>query len=228
MKLYIGNKNYSSWSLRPWVLMHMLGIDFEEILVPFEGSGPQRAFQEFSPSGKVPCLVDGRLTVWDSLAIIEFLAERHPAAWPANREVRAWARSASAEMHSGFPLIRGVCSMSCGQRIRLEDPPAGLDTEWRRVESLWAEGLDRFGGPYLAGGDFTAVDAMYAPVAFRILGYSPALAPEALDYASRLRALPPMRRWYTEALAETFRDVDHDREIEAVGAVLQDLRAEAE
>ncbi len=224
MKLYIANKNYSSWSLRPWVLMQMLQLPFEEVLVPFEGSGPQAAFLAFSPSGKVPCLeVDGH-TVWDSLAIMETLAERCPDAWPRDFAARAWARSASAEMHSGFFAIRGECSMSCGQRVRLFAPTPALAQEWRRVAALWGEGLERFGGPFLAGAGFTVVDAMFAPLAFRAQTYGPDLPEHASAYVERLLALPPMIDWYTAALEEPWRDADHEREVLAAGEVLEDLR----
>ena len=116
-KLYIANKNYSSWSLRPWLLMTELGIDFEEILTPFEVSNHAN-FSRFSPNAKVPCLHDGGLVIWDSLAIIEYLAESHPQVWPKATAARAWARSASAEMHSGFSALRNQCSMSCGMVMR--------------------------------------------------------------------------------------------------------------
>ncbi len=225
MRLYIANKNYSSWSLRPWLLLRMLDLPFEEVLVPFEGSGPQPAFQAFSPTGKVPCLVTDETTVWDSLAIVETVAEQHAGTWPADPVARAWARSASAEMHSGFPLLRHWCSMSCGQRVRLTDPPPGLAIEWGRVDALWREGLSRFGGPFLAGAAFTGVDAFYAPVAFRAQTYEPTLSDEAGRYRDRLLALPPMREWYADALAETFRDEDHEREVMSVGVVIADERA---
>ncbi len=225
MKLYIANRNYSSWSLRPWVLMRMLEIDFEEVLVPFEGGGPQAAFREFSPSGKVPCLVDGKLTVWDSMAIVETLAERYPAAWPDRYTARAWARSAAAEMHSGFSTVRNVCGMSCGQRVELVDPPAALGKEWERIDALWCDGLARFRGPFLAGAAFTAVDAFYAPVAFRAQTYSPSLSDDAAAYVQRLLALPPMQAWYEAALAEPWRDEDHEAEVRAAGRIVADLRA---
>lgn len=228
MRLYIANKNYSSWSLRPWVLLRMLQLPFEEVLVPFDGGGPQPAFHAFSPTGKVPCLVTDETTVWDSLAIVETVAEQHPDAWPSDAVARAWARSASAEMHAGFPLIRSWCSMSCGQRVRLTDPPPALAAEWERIDALWCEGLSRFGGPFLAGATFTAVDAFYAPVVFRVLTYEPVLSDDARRYGDRLLDLPPMREWYAAALAETFRDEDHEREVTSVGVVVADERIPAE
>jgi len=223
--LYIGNKNYSSWSLRPWVLMRELDIPFREILVPFGGSQNPDAFRGFSPTGKVPCLVDGGTTVWDSLAITEYVAERHPGVWPADAVARAWARSATAEMHSGFQAMRNICGMNCGLRIRLHAVEAALERDLRRLEALWADGLARFGGPFLAGGRFSAVDAFYAPVAMRIQTYDPPLGAKARAYAARLRDLPAMKQWYQAALAETWRDAEHEAEVRVVGTWVQDLRA---
>jgi glutathione S-transferase len=224
MQLYIANKNYSSWSLRPWLLLKMLGLDFDEVLVPFVGGGEQPAFRAFSPTGKVPCLVVDGVTVWESLAIVETIAERAPAAWPEATDARAWARSASAEMHAGFEAIRHHCSMSCGQRVRLDGHPPTLQKDWARLDELWRDGLARFGGPFLAGPTFSAVDAFYAPVAFRIQTYGAALSDTSLDYAQRLLGLPPMRSWYEAALEEPWRDEDHEAEVLAAGTVLEDLR----
>jgi len=222
--LYIANKNYSSWSLRPWVLMTQLGIAFEEKLVPFAGTGPQVAFRAFSPTGKVPCLVDGTTTVWDSLAIAEYLAEGHPGVWPADKVARAWARSAAAEMHSGFAVIRNTCGMNCGIRVKLHEVSPALAAEWARIDALWKEGLERFGGPFLAGSRFTAVDAFFAPVAFRIQTYDPPVTDATSEYASRLLTLPAMVAWYDEALREPWRDEPHDAECRAVGTWTRDLR----
>ncbi len=216
--LHIANKNYSSWSLRPWVLMRALGIPFEERLTPF-GAG----FGGFSPTGQVPCLHDGEVVVWDSLAIVEYLAERHPGVWPADPAARAWARSAAAEMHSGFRELRSRCSMCCGVRMAIDTEVPALRKDLARIDALWAEGQRRFGGPFLAGATFTAVDAFFAPVAFRMQTYGLPLAERA--YAERLLALPAMREWYAAALAEPFRDEPHDREIFASGRLLEDLRA---
>lgn len=227
--LFIANKNYSSWSLRPWVLMRALDIEFSEHLTPFEGTDNHRTFSTFSPNGKVPCLHDGRQRIWESLAILEYLAERHDGVWPSNTEARAWARSASAEMHSGFDALRDQCTMTCGQRIRLYDLTPGLSKDLRRLDELWSEGLAEFGGPFLAGARFTAVDAMFAPVAFRVQSYGTtpgfSLSRPALDYVGRILEQPPMRQWYEAALAEPWRDDAHERDVTRVGTVVEDLRA---
>jgi len=223
--LYIANKNYSSWSLRPWVLMRELGIAFREHLVPFGQEAMWRDFRRISPTGKVPCLVDGGTVVWDSLSIAEYLAERHEGVWPAEAGARAWARSAAAEMHSGFGELRNRCSMSCGQRVRLHERPAALEREVARLGALWNDGLRRFGGPFLAGKAFTAVDAFYAPVAFRIQTYGLSLDSPAAAYAERLLGTRAMREWYGDALKETLRDPPHEEELLRMGEVLEDLRA---
>lgn len=222
--LYIANKNYSSWSLRPWVLMRELGLPFEEKLVPFPGHGNPSTFHAFSPTGKVPCLVDGKTVVWDSLAIIEYLAEHYSQVWPDQAEARTWARCAAAEMHSGFSDLRNICTMNCGLRIRIDTFPPGLLRDISRIDALWNEGLDRFGGPFLAGSHFTAVDAFFAPVAFRVQTYAPPLSARASDYASRILALRSMQEWYTDALNEPWRDEAHEEEARGVGVWLEDFR----
>ena len=224
-ELYIANKNYSSWSLRPWVLMTELGIPFTERLVTFQSTTNWDRFRRFSPSGKVPCLIDGDFTVWDSLAIAEYLAERHPTVWPGDSKARAWARCATAEMHSSFGVLRDKCSMNCGVRVKLSEFSAALKKDVDRVDELWCEGLQRFGGPFLAGAAFTAVDAFYAPVVFRVQTYGLTLSKAATDYAARMLAVPSMRAWYAAALAETWRDEEHDRDIVRNGTVIEDLRA---
>ena len=223
--LYIGNKNYSSWSLRPWVLMRELNIPFREIVVPFGGSANPDAFRAFSPTGKVPCLVDESNTVWDSLAITEYVAERHAGVWPAEAAARAWARCAAAEMHSGFTALRNTCGMNCGLRVRLHSIPPTLERELRRLEQLWADGFTRFGGPFLTGTRFCAADAFFAPVAFRIQTYEPPISADARRYADLLLGLPSMRQWYAAGLAETWRDPEHEEEVRAAGVWTQDLRA---
>lgn len=216
--LHIANKNYSSWSLRPWLLMTVLGIPFEEKL---HGFGEDFSF---SPSRRVPLLEDGDARVWDSLAIVETLAESHPQVWPADRIARAWARSTTAEMHAGFNALRETCSMSCGQRVRLAKISPALTADLERLDALWREGLSRFGGPWLAGDAFTAVDAFYAPVAFRIQTYGLTLGDDALAYAERLRELPAMQAWMADALAEDFREASHDAWVSAAGEVIADHR----
>lgn len=222
--LYIANKNYSSWSLRPWLLMTVMGLPFEEKLVPFG----QQPFTGFSPTGKVPCLHDGGTVIWDSLAIAEHLAERHPEVWPREAAARTWARCASAEMHSGFGALRDTCTMNCGLRIRVQPWPEPVLADWRRIDALWSEGLSRFGGPFLAGDRFSAVDAFFAPLAFRAQTYSPTLSDAAQAYVTHLLALPAMQRWYAEGLAETFRDEPHEVDARGKGEWLADLRAPAQ
>jgi len=223
--LYIANKNYSSWSLRPWVLMRELGIEFTEQLLRFGDPDSWGGYRRISPSGMVPCLVDGEFSVWDSLAIAEYLGERHGRVWPADPRARAWARCAAAEMHSGFTELRGRCSMTCGLRVRLKEFPPALERDLARLTELWKGGLDRSGGPFLAGEAFTAVDAFFAPVAFRVQTYGLTLDPIAAGYVTRLLELPSMRSWYADALRERFRDEPHEHDTLEQGTVLADFRA---
>jgi glutathione S-transferase len=223
-QLFIANKNYSSWSLRPWVLMRELGIPFEERLVHYAPSSSWERFRQFSPSGKVPCLHDDGTMVWDSLAITEYLAERHGGVWPSAGAARAWARSAAAEMHSGFATLRERCGMSCGVRVALDEIPDALTWDLQRLHELWIEGIERFGGPFLAGPAFTAADAFFAPVAFRIQTYRLKLELPAASYAARLLALPSMRAWQADALAEPWRDPSHEADIKRAGTIVEDLR----
>jgi glutathione S-transferase len=223
--LYIANKNYSSWSLRPWILMKELAIPFTEHLTPFAPTGNWQAIRRFSPSGRVPCLHHEGRAVWDSLAIAEYLAERHQGVWPVNADARAFARCVAAEMHSGFAALRQNCSMSCGVRVRLHQISAELNADLARVQEIWSEGVKRFGGPYLAGAAFSAADAFYCPVAFRAQTYALPLNDTAAAYANHLLQLAGMREWYAAALAERWREVAHDAETAAAGKVVEDLRA---
>jgi glutathione S-transferase len=223
-QLHIANKNYSSWSLRPWVLMRGLGIAFEEHVHPFGAGSNWQRFRAFSPSGRVPCLHDGDTVVWDSLAIAEYLAEHHPGVWPDDPAARTWARCAAAEMHAGFGELRARCSMSCGQRVELAAVGADLQADIARIDELWGEGLARFGGPYLAGAEFSAADAFYAPVAFRVQSYGLVLTEPASTYAETLLAHEAMREWYDAALAEPWRDDAHEQDILAAGVVRADFR----
>ncbi|HEX4598065.1 MAG TPA: glutathione S-transferase family protein [Burkholderiaceae bacterium] len=223
--LHIGNKNYSSWSLRPWALLRSLNIPFQEQMHFFESGSNAERFRQFSPSARVPCLQDGSTVVWDSLAIAEYVAERHPHVWAAAPASRAWSRCACAEMHAGFADLRSQCSMSIGVRIRLHTVTDGLRSDLQRLQELWSDGLRRFGGPWLAGSEFTAVDAYFAPVAFRIQTYELQLADPCRSYAHALLGHPVLQEWQAAALAETQRDEPHEVEILEVGTLLADHRA---
>jgi glutathione S-transferase len=205
LTLVIGNKNYSSWSMRPWVLMKQLGIPFEEKLLRFHTTQWDAEIDRWSPSRLVPVLWRGDLAVWDTLAIAETLHEWYPGkgVWPADAAARAYARSISAEMHSGFRDLRSSMPMN----IRAAHPGKGMKPEVRanidRVEHLWAEARRRFGagGPYLFG-SFSAADAMYAPVVTRFKTYDVPLSTESARYCEAMRAAPGMRAWVHEALQE--------------------------
>ena len=226
-RLDIANKNYSSWSLRPWLLMRELGIAFDERLTPFASGSNWDAFRAFSPNGQVPCLHDGDAAIWESLAIVEYLAERHAGVWPADPKARAFARCAAAEMHAGFSTLRNRCTMNVGLRVRLHDMPNALKRDIDRIGELWSQGLARFGGPFLGGAAFTAVDAFFAPVAFRVRTYGLSLPAAAAAYAERLLALPGMRAWEEAALRETWREPGHEAEARETGITIEDRRAPA-
>lgn len=222
--LFIGNKNFSSWSLRPWLLMTELGIVFEERLVPFEDGGSWSRFRAFSPTGQVPCLHHDGAVIWESLGIVEYLAERHSGVWPDVGRARAWARCAGAEMHAGFAALRSECPMTVAMRIRLRQASDALDRDLMRLTELWSEGLDRFGGPFLAGARPCAVDAFFAPVAFRVQTYNLELGNAAAAYAARMLALPGMQGWQRAAVTEAWREPSHEAQIAALGDVIEDLR----
>jgi glutathione S-transferase len=204
MRLYIANKNYSSWSLRGWLCAKLSGAPFEEVLEPFKSTGSNPKFLDFSPSGLVPCLHDGDNVVWDSLAIAEYLAERHAHMWPRDPGARAFARSIVCEMHSGFRDLRSDMTMCIKERVDVRPWSAALAANIRRVESLWTQARERFGqhGPYLFG-EFTIADCFYAPVAFRFQTYGVAPAGVAGDYLRSVLAHPFAREWEAAALAET-------------------------
>ena len=200
--LYIGNKNYSTWSLRAWMLMKVLGIAFQERRLALYEPDTSKRIRRVSPSGRVPCLHDGEVVVWDSLAIAEYLAERHREVWSAEAIARAWARSAAAEMHSGFARLRDELGMNVRLRSA-KTPSAAAASEIARIVALWREGRERFGrgGDFLCG-PFTAVDAFFCPVAFRFQTYAVALEDDAGAYCRSLRALPAMREWAADAATE--------------------------
>jgi glutathione S-transferase len=211
MQLLIGNKNYSSWSMRPWVLMTQLQLPFEEKWVRLqfgEDSDFRRHVARVSPAGKVPVLIDDGFAVWDTLAIAEYLHDRFPQAgvWPADRLARARARSLCAEMHSGFVALRSHCPMNIeaslpdiGARVLAEQP--GLRKDLARIEQMWTEALADSGGPMLFGA-FSAVDAFFAPVCMRLHTYALPTSAAVCAYADRVAALPAVARWISEALAE--------------------------
>ncbi len=211
MQLVIGNKNYSSWSMRPWVLMKQLGLHFEEVKLRFDfgpGSHFHRAVSLHSPAGKVPVLLDDTFAVWDSLAIIEYLHEKLPARniWPEDIQARARARCLAAEIHAGFGALRSHCPMNIeahlpavGARIWAEQ--AGVRADVERIEVMWLEALAASGGPYLYG-EFGAVDAMYAPVCMRLRGYALPMSPHVKSYVERIAAAPGVAAWIHDALAE--------------------------
>lgn len=221
LELHIANKNYSSWSLRPWFLMQALNIPFVEQVHYF---GDPNGFAQVSPNSKVPVLKDGDCLIWDTMAITEYLAESFPHVWPIEKKCRAWARSACAEMHSSFQVLRRDCSMNIGVRVKLNDVTQTLKSDIQRIENIWAEGLARFGGPWLAGEAFTAVDAFFGPIAFRFQTYGIEPSASSERYVNQLLSHSAMRQWEQEALLEKARDIPHDLEIKRVGVILQDLR----
>jgi glutathione S-transferase len=225
--LITANRNYSSWSLRPWLLMKALGIPFTDRVEPFVAPQSYEAFRAFSPTGLVPVLLakvpGGERRVWDSLGITLYLAERHDGVWPGDEAARAFAQAIVAEMHSGFAHLRNDCSMSVGVRVTPKPMSPGLERNLGRLRELFAEGLDRFGGPWLAGARFSAADAFYAPVAFRIRTYR-LDAGAGREWVERILDHPAMRQWEAEALAEVWRDEAHDAEIAAAGTITADYR----
>jgi len=204
MRLYIANRNYSSWSLRGWLCAKLSGAPFEEVLEPFRSTGSNPKFLEFSPSGLVPCLHDGDNIVWDSLAIAEYLAERYSHMWPKDAGARAFARSIVCEMHSGFRDLRSDMTMCIKERVDVRPWSPPLAANIRRVESLWTQARERFGqrGPYLFG-EFSIADCFYAPVAFRFQTYGVAPGGLAGEYLRSVLAHPFVREWEAAALAET-------------------------
>jgi glutathione S-transferase len=207
MKLIIANKLYSSWSMRPWILMKALGIPFEETLIPLRQTETGPRILAHSPSGKVPALVDGDITVWESLAVMEYLAERFPdtAVWPKDRAARAHARAISNEMHAGFMALRQACPMNLAKKFAKKDYSADVTTNVARIEQVWAEARARFGSkksePFLYGA-FSAADAMYAPVVTRLDTYQLPVSAETRRYMDVVLKHPAYRQWLVEALAE--------------------------
>src|SRR6202790_2148752 len=207
LKLVIGNKNYSSWSMRPWLALRASNIAFEEVFIPlYTGDADKQRILAFTHSGKVPALVDGDITVWDSLSIIEYLAERFPEKqlWPEDRARRAHARSISAEMHSGFAALRNECGMNLHRPVGAIELSADARANIARVQEIWIECRERFGesGPFLFGA-FGGTDAMFAPVVHRFRTYAIAVTLEVKRYMDTMMALPAFQEWTTAALDET-------------------------
>ena len=212
MQLVIGNKNYSSWSMRPWVLMRQAGIAFTEVVARFDSFDANSQFKAtlagVSPTGKVPVLVDGDLTVWDTLAIAEYLAESFPEKhlWPQDKAARAQARSVAAEMHSGFAALRGACPMNIEARLHdtgaliWRDRPA-VRADVQRLVEMWSGLLEQHGGPMLFG-QFSIADAFYAPVCMRLSRYGLPVPAHIAAYIERVEQLPAMQEWITAAQAE--------------------------
>jgi len=212
LQLHIGNKNYSSWSMRPWVLLKQAGIPFEEVLVRFDsfhaGSTFKQTVQSLSPTGRVPVLVDDGFAVWDSLAIAEYLAEKFPdrQLWPQDAKVRARARSVCAEMHSGFSALRSHCGMNIeaslpqvGALVWRDQPAVRADVQ--RIVSMWTELLEASKGPMLFG-KFSIADAYFAPVCTRLVTYALPVPGHITDYVRRVQALPGVKAWIEDALVE--------------------------
>jgi len=203
MQLVIGNKNYSSWSLRPWIAMKVLGIAFDEVRIPLYQPGSKERILGYSRAGKVPILKDGDTVIWDSLAILEYLAEKHPQLWPSDRAQRAKARSISAEMHSGFAKLREHMSMNARKRYPGKGRTPEVLADIVRIDAIWSEAK----GPFLFG-TFTAADAMYAPVVLRFRTYEVEVRKKS--YMDAMLALPAMREWIEAAEREAESIPDQD------------------
>jgi glutathione S-transferase len=221
--LITANRNYSSWSLRPWVLMKALDIPFEDRIEPFTKPSNYEEFRAFSPTGQVPVLLHEGRTIHDSMGITLYLADRHESVWPKDAHARAWAQCAASEMHSGFSTLRNDCTMNVGVRVNPKPMSAALRDNVARVRELWEEGLLRFGGPFLAGSAFSAVDAFFAPVAYRVRTYGLDVG-TGQAWVDRILAHPAMQQWENEALAESWREVGHEEELRACGEIIADYR----
>jgi glutathione S-transferase len=219
MQLVIANKLYSSWSMRPWLVLGAFDVPFEETVIPLRQPDTSERIRRYSPTGKVPVLIDGEAVVWESLAIIEYLAETFPekAIWPRDKTARAHARAISSEMHAGFQALRQACPMNLGKRFATPALSADTVAAIARVEELWGETRARFGaaGPFLFG-DFSAADAMYAPVATRLDTYSIKVAPETRAYMDAIFSHPSFRAWREAALAEPWTVPDYEAGFEPV------------
>jgi glutathione S-transferase len=205
LTLVIGNKNYSSWSFRPWIALRTAGIPFEEVVIPLYEPGSKERILSFSPAGKVPVLIDGDVRVWESLAIMDYLAERFPQAelWPKDAAARAHARAIAAEMHAGFAPLRRHCPMNMWRPVKARELPPEVAANVKRIEAIFTECRERFGqGGVFLFGAFGAADAMYAPVVSRLHTYGIAVGPAAEAYKRAIMALPAWAEWRAAALKE--------------------------
>jgi glutathione S-transferase len=221
--LTTANRNYSSWSLRPWVLMKALGISFEDRVEPFTQPDNYQEFRAFSPTGQVPVLLHEGRTVYDSLGITLYLGDRHEGVWPTDSDARAWAMCAASEMHAGFSTLRNDCTMNVGVRATPKPMSRALLANVARIRELWEEGLSRFGGPYLAGQEFSAVDAFFAPVAYRVRTYGLDVG-KGQAWVDMIIAHPAMQIWENEALDERWREVSHEEDLVNCGLITADYR----
>jgi glutathione S-transferase len=207
LTLIIGNKNYSSWSLRPWIALKVKGIPFDETVIPLYLPGSREEILKYSPAGKVPVLIDGDEHVWESLAILEHLAERFPDKhlWPADARARSHARAVATEMHAGFMALRRDCTMNMWLPPKPRPQSDEVMADVARIEALWGDCRARYGqgGPFLFG-DFTAADAMYAPVVARFRNYGIPVGDTTRTYMTAMMALPAWREWYDAAMKETW------------------------
>jgi glutathione S-transferase len=212
LRIVIGNKKYSSWSLRPWLALQMANAPFEETVVALDMSDTDANIRKFSPSGRVPALIDDNLTIWDSLSICEYLHEKfpHKHLWPADVSQRAHARSVSAEMHSGFMNLRNDCSMKIVQQYPYKKPRPETQKDVDRIVSIFGECLRRSGGPFLYGANPCIADAFYAPVVSRFRTYSIPLPEVATAYCNTIWDWPPLKAWVADAQKETLRAKLHE------------------
>lgn len=208
LTLLIGNKRYSSWSLRPWIAMKVLGVEFSEVLLPLYQPGSSEQVLRYSPTGKVPALIDGPTVVWESLAILDYLADRFRGLpmWPNELPARGMARAVAAEMHAGFVPLRRHCPMNMMRdRTKPRDIPPDVQANVARIDALWTQAREQFGkgGPFLFGA-FSAADAMYAPVVSRFASYSISVGRASKDYMDVMMALPAWKEWEASARTETW------------------------
>ncbi len=213
LTLVIGNKRYSSWSMRPWILMKEFEIRFEEIMVPLYREDSKSVLFEQSPAGKAPILRNGDMSVWDSLAITEYLADLYPdlPIWPRDLTTRAHARALACEMHSGFAALRNECCMNFGRAPRSLSLSETARADADRIDAAWRDALARYGGPFLFG-DFSAADAMFAPVVLRLESYMIPMSDEAQRYMNSIKSLASWREWSLSATGEEWRLPQFERD----------------